>query len=1248
MKIHTIFKFFVIFLTLLSIFSFETNAQDLQADEVIEGYFLCKKGVFKNRGDVHSNWTTPDWKMVKQGIHYKYTATDLPEKYIPLENDLRSMVLHNDEIKLHLYGLDAGSKFKLRLVYLSNTDDRVFSLKADDELLQEEISLQAGEPRSYVLDLPSSVYQDEAVDLRFIRNAGHNVVLSAIELWGEKKESLVNLEIDIQGDFRANIFGTVRDAYQDAVENASLELTLEGTDEKIKLKTDREGNFRTAVPQTWRNEEDKWIFASARKGRMHGNNILASMEVFIPRLSPKPHHVHSVKEKEIDLKGVWSFNPDPPDCIYDPDLDISYWANIEVPGEWGMQGFEVAVDSAAAYRRTIHIPEDWRDRRVKIRFDAVYSETDIWLNGIKVGHHMSTYTPFEVDVTRAVVPGKPNVLAMEVTGESLADDNTANYMMIGRRAGGIIRRTSAFVLPEVNIALMHVETSFDMEYEDATLKVFLEIANEGKEDVENVTIQFDLTDTDIYADKPEFGPAFFELGDIKAGEYRYETIEIPVSSPRHWNAETPNLYYLDGTLGLDGEDLQVTRRRIGFRQLEIRGNQVYINGSPTRLRGMARQDSDPLWGRTVPEETLRREMEILDQTNVNNVYTCAFSPDELILDLADELGMYMFEEPSTCWIGWWNDNMESRQYHFRQHRVAGNTDPKMYMEFLRPVVEMIQRGRSHPSAMTWMIADESAFIPSFERVRRCVKTLDPTRPVHFAWDVRDETIFDLGSHHYPSYEQLEEYSHSTRPVIFDQFAHIYWNRFVLSIDPGLRNEWAHIFVPFWEKTWDTPAIWGGQVFNYTDDIFLMPSGEVLGYGSWGIIDPWRRVKPEVWHIKKAYSPTKIVNETVPLQIPENGDPLEIQIENRYDFTNLKDLRIEWAIGDEKGRLTPDIPPHTSGVISLLPETKELRGKILHLNFFKDGQQVDRYSLVLGEPAIKERVNPEGEVELSETDDSFVIRGNEFDMEIVRNTGALNLTTHEGKMIVAQGPELVILQENNDKHSSGYPVPKPALPSLAELNQKCTGWETQQVTATRSEQGVDVTIQGSYHEAAGQYRLHIGGNGIMSVEYEFVTKVETHPRQIGLLLYLPATYDEVSWKRQGMWSTYPDGHIGRNQGVARAFRDPVFPKIDARTKPPWPWHLDSNLMGTNDFRATRTHILQAALKDSEGTGIAIHSDGTQQVRSFIEGDLTGMIISDYYAAGLGGFPGEQLKTHLFKEKLPAGSVITGQVNIELLK
>ncbi len=1244
---RTIASFMVIWILLATGNTSTAPAQDQVRGEKLDGYHLCKRAVFASKGDVHSNWITPDWLPVKQGIHYKYSARDIPLESVPLDDESRSIVTHNEEIKLHFGGLDPKARFMLRLEYLSNSDDRVFSLLADGEVLQDRVSLPCCEKKEYILDLPASVYRDEKLDLVFKREEGQNVVLSTLELYGDREQSLLNLEIEIQGDFHAGVFGTVRDGYNQPVAGADLELRLEGTAKSIRLRTGETGEFRTTVPQDWRNNEDRWIFASTRKGRLHGDNILASMEVFIPRLSPKPLRVESSGRTEIDLKGVWEFHPDPPDKIYDPGLNTSNWARIEVPGEWGMQGFEVPVDSAAAYRRWIHIPEDWAGKRVKLRFDAVYSETDIWFNGKYAGHHMSTYTPLEVDVSEFIQPGKPNLLAMEVTGESLADDNTANYMMIGRRAGGIIRRTSAFVLPGVNIALMHVETTFDEFYEDAVLKVFLEIANESSSDVSGVRIDLELSDVDPKGEKPVTGTSSFELGSIKSGEYLYKTLEIPVESPKHWNAENPNLYYLDGTLSMNGRELQVSRRRIGFRQLEIRGNQVYINGSPTRLRGISRQDSEPLWGRTVPEETLRREMEMLDGLNINNVYTCAFSPDERILDLADELGMYMFEEPSTCWIGWWNDNMESRQYHFRKHGVSGNTDPKMYMEFLRPVVEMIQRSRSHPSAMTWMIADESAFIPAFERVRRCVKVLDPARPVHFAWDVRDERIFDLGSHHYPSYMQLEEYSHSTRPVIFDQFFHIYRNRFVLEVDPGIRNEWVNGFAPFWERIWDTPAIWGGQIFNYTDDIFLMPSGEVLGYGAWGVIDLWRRQKPEAWHIKKAYSPAKIHDETLPLPIPAEGEPIRIPIENRYDFTNLNEVRIEWSIDDEAGRIAPDIPPHTEGFLSILPETDELEGKILFIDFYRDGALVDAYRLRLGEPEKPVIGQPSGRIELQDSGTVISMQGNGFSIRIDRADGQMCMQNSEGKEILSGGPQLVIMQENNEIHTSGFPWPRPELPSLEELNQKCTGWKLAELSVKETENGAEILVAGSYREAAGMFRLNVGGNGIMTIGYEFTTRREMQQRQIGVLVYLPGSFDELSWKRQGRWSSYPGNHIGRREGTARAFRDSIFPQIDARTKPPWPWELDSNAMGTNEFRATRTNILEAALRDRAGAGIRVSSDGSQQVRAFVERGLTGMLVSDFYSPGLGSFNGAQLKYQLYSFTLPENSVIKGMVTLEFI-
>ena len=943
----------------------------------------------------------------------------------------------------------------------------------------------------------------------------------------------------------------------------------------------------------------------------------------LPRLTPTPERVAGIARPRVDLNGTWRFNPSPAAEFWKDGSEVS-WSDIQVPGEWTMQGFSVKPGQAGGYRLRFPVPADWAGHRIKVRFDAVYSKAEVWMNGKAVGSHLGAFTPFEVDASDAILPGKDNVLVLGVASESLADILTAGREMVGHAMGGIIRKVRVFAVPEVNISSLHVDTTFDGEFRNATMHVLLDVANEGGKDVKDAEIQFGLREHGPDGKSVNLDPAAVKLRTIKAGEILSQVIDIPVEAPRKWDAEHPNLYVLDCELRV-GDQRYSTERRFGFRQVNIKDGRFLLNGQPIRLRGVSRQDSHPLMGRTMPPEVQRQHIDWITWANCNNTYTCAFLPDEESVNLCDEAGIYVMDEPGTCWVG-----MDQVGPNFWKSEKLD--DPKYFPFYLQPVLEMIERDRSHPSVITWMLADESTCGKNFREVLRIVRGVDPSRPVHMAWDPENgqygrvsqsKSPFDLGSYHYPNAKEFAEAAQSKRPVIFDQSVSAYFvNVPELMTDPGIRDEWGLEYAPFWEKLWEANSILGGQAFNLNDDQYLIPSGLVTGNGEWGFIDPWCRAKPDLYHVKKAHTPVKI--QDGPLPVPGAGQPLEVPVENRYDFTNLSEVRIEWALGDESGIVPVQVPPHGKGTISIRPNSKNLNGMALSLKFFRKDLMVDAYKLPIGEatePAAVVKSKGNRGVELAQTKETITAIGEGFEWVISGQTGEIIKATRNGQTVLVGGPALMVLPTKEYPMPPGYPEPRPQ--SFSPLNPLCRDWKATSVSGKHSADAVEIAVVGQYREAAGSYTIRIDGRGNATVSYRFTyaDAEKINARQIGIVFYTPRSCDTLTWKRKAQWSVYPEDHIGRPEGVAKALPDASlvgkagdWMEVAYREKPSWSWSMDANALGTRDFRATRRNILHASLKDSSGNGITVLSDGTHHTRAFLDGSRIGFLVAGYSGPG----------------------------------
>ena len=243
------------------------------------------------------------------------------------------------------------------------------------------------------------------------------------------------------------------------------------------------------------------------------------------RLTPRPADVTGVSTLKIDLNGIWKFNPAPPPEFGNTSAGGAGWQDIQVPGEWVMQGFKVAPNTAAGYTRKFSVPEDWNGQRVKLRCDAVYSDAKIWINGQEAGSHLGGFTPFELDVTRFVKPGTDNTINLTVKNESLADSLACGSQYAAHPLGGVPRKIYLFAVPKLNLADIFIRTEFDREFVNATLIAQVQIANDSESDSSPSTFELSLPGSVAK-------PLMVDVPAIKAGQSFATELRMPVPSPR--------------------------------------------------------------------------------------------------------------------------------------------------------------------------------------------------------------------------------------------------------------------------------------------------------------------------------------------------------------------------------------------------------------------------------------------------------------------------------------------------------------------------------------------------------------------------------------------------------------------------------------------------------------------------------------------------------------------------------------------
>lgn len=914
---------------------------------------------------------------------------------------------------------------------------------------------------------------------------------------------------------------------------------------------------------------------------------LEKLVIDFPRLTPRPASVQGVKDALMSLNGTWEFSPEA-DAPFKP---------IEVPGEWKMQGFTVPEGAWATYKRSIDIPADWKGKILKLRFDAVHAVCEVTLNGQSVGGHEGGFVPFELDVTKAAKPGK-NELVVKVQSESVADKVSCISQYASHQVGGIIRKVTLIAVPDVYVASENNHTSFDPLYTKPTFIYDAEIANTTDKS-QTATLTGTLKDADgkVVVDKLKT-----EI-TVAPGQFQALSLESIVPDAKLWTSETPYLYTWETSLSVDGKEISTRSMKVGLRQVDVKGNQVFVNGKPVKLLAVDRHEVHPLRGRSLTPELCRKDAELYRKGNCNMIRTSHYPPSEEFLEACDELGLFVESEAAVCWI----------QHHASPIWQRWNyLDPKYFPYFLRPTFDQVAAYRNHPSIIMWSVCNESRWSSLWEKVLNVAKRHEKTRPFLFhdqcfgGFNNYGSTMADIANHHYPSENNSSMWSEVGRPVWFGEYAHLQcYNRRELVTDSFIQEDWSRPLQRMVDLMWEQPGCLGGAIWSGIDDVFHLPDGNIVGYGHWGPIDGWRREKPEHHGMKMAYTPFRVFDV-----VADPGKPIVLNVQNRQNFTDLADTKIDWVSGDKKGTVKTSLAPHA-------------KGKVVIDHSFADGDEVfvtvtDPRGCLIGQERI-----------VVGTPKVVAQEVKAAPLKLNPETGALDAL---GIEIPAPLPMMLAL--NGEGGASG--------PAGSVIANEIETFTPVNAWTWAKDASKENSYTGSADWGKGTLTYIPQQDGSLKVEYTLTAEKDVNPRQWGLVFTLPRAFDTISWDRKSHWSWYPQDQIGRPQGSAKA--NPVTRKFveEPGVEQKGAWMLDANDLGTKDFRSTKANVYRAELSDGKGNKLVIKpADGKtpdQSVRAWVDGDTVRLLVAAFNTGGSDPFFG----THYSAERRPlkAGDTVKG--------
>ncbi len=650
--------------------------------------------------------------------------------------------------------------------------------------------------------------------------------------------------------------------------------------------------------------------------KMNAQSEIVSLEDSEPRQAGS-----SITQKHT-LSGQWTFKTDPYKKgeelgWQNAKLDTKNWDVMDVPGVWDIVDEYHDYTGDAWYRTSFKFDPAWSGQRVRLAFDSVYHDSEIWLNGQKLGENKLGFIPFSFEIDESLE--KENSLVVKVNNR-VKRGAVWNW-------GGIRRPVYLEITPHTRIEHVHVFADPDLETGSATLNVKTTISS--SEMREDLALKLSvLRDGEVVAEK-----VAEDIYTISAdGEAEVTTsIELFSELVDLWHFNDPNLYNIEAKIIENGDDVHAFTDRFGIRKVEVKGEQLFLNGEAVRLVGFNMVPEDRFDGNALPLSRIKEDVDLLKSMNANFARLSGPNLPKEYLDYLDEVGFLLVEE-----VGLWGKDRMVDPNH---------PTPKLWLK------KMVEARYNHPSIIAWSVGNEIGDLNKNPLANEYVQTaiahakeLDPSRlgvyisysadfqendPAQFS----DIIMFNKYNDHEERLKVVRGY-HPDKPIFFSEIG-----TKLDSEDPNLSEMDPEEMMGELRKY---PYLIGTSFFAFSDyrsnwkdakPTWTTPQSENR---SWGVLTAYREPKRGFHKIQKFYAPVEA------LEVGKSSGKLDVKVEprgkNTFPAHVMRDYSLVWQAraadgslidagiqklplispGDEAFNLSFEVPsPYASALVSLI-------------------------------------------------------------------------------------------------------------------------------------------------------------------------------------------------------------------------------------------------------------------------------------------------------------------------------------------